>query len=219
MLKEIHCLTQNELSKRAAGQIAKIVQKNKGKISIAFPGGRSVTGILKELASKKINWDKTEFFLTDERVVSKESDESNFLQFKKLFLNKINKTNEMYTEDINTKNFNSDFEKRANGKIDLIILGTGEDGHIASLFPKNKALANTEKGYIAIKDSPKPPKERITLSPETIGVAKDIILIFVAPEKKQAYNNFIEKNKSVSECPAKIALKAKNIFVYTAFGD
>ncbi|EMO94801.1 glucosamine-6-phosphate isomerase/6-phosphogluconolactonase domain protein [Leptospira interrogans str. UI 13372] len=58
---------------------------------------------------------------------------------------------------------------------DLVLLGLGEDGHIASLFPGKDLFEN--KDVLAIFDSPKPPKERVTLSLQRINFSDFILII------------------------------------------
>ncbi len=60
--------------------------------------------------------------------------------------------------------------------IDLALLGTGEDGHIASLFPGHPSLAVRDQCVIAETDSPKPPARRLTLSMPLLAGSREVII-------------------------------------------
>ena len=62
-------------------------------------------------------------------------------------------------------------------KFDLILLGMGPDGHIASLFPDHALLQENSKWVAYIKDSPKPPPERITFTFPVINSSSYIALV------------------------------------------
>ncbi len=66
---------------------------------------------------------------------------------------------------------------------DLVLLGIGEDGHTASLFPRRKAQAGA---VIAVHDAPKPPAERVSLNFETLRACRQQIVIVTGSEKAAA---------------------------------
>ena len=66
---------------------------------------------------------------------------------------------------------------------DLVLLGIGEDGHTASLFPGRKAQADA---VIAVHDAPKPPAERVSLNFETLRACRQQLVIVTGAEKAAA---------------------------------
>ena len=71
--------------------------------------------------------------------------------------------------------------------LDLIVLGIGPDGHIASLFPGAPTLdAGPESVCLGVRDSPKPPPERITLSLAVLQAARECVLLATGPSKADA---------------------------------
>jgi 6-phosphogluconolactonase len=72
------------------------------------------------------------------------------------------------------------------GGLDVLLLGIGEDGHIASLFPGRPFDRPGAPSVFAVADSPKPPPRRITLALATLGAAADGVLIAAGAGKRAA---------------------------------
>lgn len=71
-------------------------------------------------------------------------------------------------------------------KFDLILLGLGPDGHVASLFPNHSALNEREEWVTFITDSPKPPPERITFTMPVINSASNVALVVTGDSKAES---------------------------------
>ena len=163
---------------------AKISNKGKRRFSFVLTGGNSPIKLYKHLAkSKNINWRKIDFFIGDERYVNETSENSNIKMCKKYLLNKIKiSDNQIYKISTNKKSIKGsalDYEKKIkkyffNKKIafDLILLGIGYDGHIASLF-KNNINKKTNKNVDFIKRND---FLRITLTLKCLNNSKSIFL-------------------------------------------
>ena len=165
----------------------KTLSKNKKNISIALSGGSTPLPILSILKDYKLNWEYFNFFMVDERNVSISSSSSNYGNIEKVFLRDVNSSSHSMIGD----NYSIDecvinYEKLLFSKIplgennlpifDLILLGIGDDGHTASLFPGTKGLNESKK--LVIKNSvPQLNTERITLTyPVLLNASKIIIL-------------------------------------------
>jgi 6-phosphogluconolactonase len=74
---------------------------------------------------------------------------------------------------------------RAAGRLDIVLLGMGEDGHTASLFPDNAALADP-RPVVAVHDAPKPPPERVSLGLVTLRDAAERIVLVSGRDKRDA---------------------------------
>ncbi|VVB56480.1 Glucosamine-6-phosphate deaminase [uncultured archaeon] len=98
---------------------------------------------------------------------------------------------------------------------DLLILGVGPDGHVASLFPKRKELDEEGADWLAVDDSPKPPARRATLPPAQIQSAREVWLVFRGKEKQKALVKFLDASVPVRDCPAKLALGAGRVVIWT----
>lgn len=89
------------------------------------------------------------------------------------------------------------------GNMDIAFFWIGLDGHTASLFPHHIALQSEEIGFISIKNAPKDPPERISLSPKSLQNLKQVCLFALWDQKKEALTNFLNDSVDVIDCPAK----------------
>jgi 6-phosphogluconolactonase len=79
--------------------------------------------------------------------------------------------------------------------LDLIFLGMGEDGHVASLFPDEIEAASSDQAvYRAVKNSPKPPPNRVTLGYAAIAAARQVWVLISGVGKKAALRNSLHAN-------------------------
>ena len=165
----------------------KTLSENKKNISIALSGGSTPLPILNILKDYKLNWEYFNFFMVDERNVSISSSSSNYGNIEKVFFRDVNSSSyAMMNDNFSIEECAINYEKLLRSKItlgennlpifDLILLGIGDDGHTASLFPETKGLNESEK--VVIKNSvPQLNTERITLTyPVLLNASKIIIL-------------------------------------------
>jgi 6-phosphogluconolactonase len=69
---------------------------------------------------------------------------------------------------------------------DLVVLGVGEDGHVASLFPGRDDLLAADGVAVAVRDSPKPPPERLSLTLPVLCAAREVLLVVAGAGKRDA---------------------------------
>ena len=180
----------------------KSVSLNK-RFSFVLTGGSSPINLYKSLSKAKIDWKNIDLFWGDERFVSSKSNSSNYNLVKKHLLNKINiKNKNIYKINTNKKNASSsaiDYENKIksyfkNKKIsfDLILLGMGLDGHIASLFPNNIKLNKSKVVSTIIRED----FERVTLNIKTINNSKQIAL-WLNDKKTSTVYQKIKNNKKI----------------------
>jgi 6-phosphogluconolactonase len=101
------------------------------------------------------------------------------------------------------------------GAFSVVILGMGEDGHIAGLFPRHPALSQRGDQFISFHDSPKPPPDRMTASRDLITKANLSVLLAIGEAKLEAWNRLNTAGTTIEECPAMLALEARRCLVVT----
>ncbi|KAG2177111.1 hypothetical protein INT43_007767 [Umbelopsis isabellina] len=171
-----------------------------GKFTVAVSGGSLPKLLSKNLASNNaVDFSKWHLFFADERCVALDHADSNYLEVKNQLLSKLG--GKLPDANVHTINPSlvSDPEKSAQDyeqqlknvfgsdstpAFDLLLLGMGPDGHTCSLFPGHPLLEEKKKWVAPIFDSPKPPKERITLTFPVVNNAKNVAFV-TAGEGKQ----------------------------------
>ena len=172
---------------------------------VALSGGRITqkffTSVVEQDRVQKIPYTNVHFFWADERCVPPSDPESNFkmadeLLFKPLKIaeDKIHRLRGELLPDEAVKIAETELRRvTAHNSdnqpvLDLIFLGMGEDGHVASLFPNSsEKFLDTPAPFLVVKNSPKPPPTRISLSYKTIFAAKNIAILVSGAGKEAAF--------------------------------
>ena len=203
--------TKEELSDKLSNYII----KNHINSSIAISGGSSPKILFKTLSEKlkiKTNID-TKFFWVDERCVSPDSEESNYKMTKEnLFRYNIFKPENIFRikgendPEKELVEYNRILKKNLKlenniPKFDLIILGLGEDGHTASLFP-HEFLKFRNKEECVIATHPNSGQKRISLSEKIINNANEVIFYVPGSGKKYVVDEIINKRGNFNSYPA-----------------
>lgn len=170
---------------------------------VALSGGRITRSffdaVVERVGMGNRGLEKTEFFWADERCVPAEDPESNFQLAKKHLLDPLRVESERIHRlagelDPDRAARLGDAELRrlagaeVNGQpvLDLVFLGMGEDGHVASLFPgASKAVVESQSAYLAVI-GPKPPPRRLTLSYGALAKATEVWVLISGPGKEEA---------------------------------
>ncbi|MDD5730108.1 MAG: 6-phosphogluconolactonase [Candidatus Omnitrophica bacterium] len=171
--------------------------KRRKKFFVALAGGNTPVDIYRGIGNSKLinSWDKTQVFLTDERFVPLSSKESNYRMVRDTILDHIDippkNIHPVYTGDSAEKSareYEQDLIKTfalKEGKFpdfDLILLGVGEDGHIASLLPGSPALK--ERKHLALGVYHDRLKQyRVTLTLPVINNARRIVFLVTGKRK------------------------------------
>jgi 6-phosphogluconolactonase len=194
------CSDLETLSHKAAAIFVDISRNciiSKGRFIVAIPGGSTPRRFYTLLSShcyrEKVDWRYVYFFWTDERCVPKEYEDSNFRGAFETLLSKLQIPEENihrikgeeepekaaieYEEDL--REF---FGKTALPVFDLVILGVGEDGHIASLFPGSSSLEETGRLAIPVFTE-KQKRHRVTLTLPVLNNSTQILFLVAGHSK------------------------------------
>lgn len=143
-----------------------------------------------------VDWQRVHFWWGDERFVPAECTDRNARQARQAMLaflpvppdhiHEIASSNRGRPLDDGVAEYTEELAHHWPGVFDLVMLGVGPDGHVASLFPGSAQLANTEDLVAAVTDSPKPPSERITLTLPALNRANAVWFLASGAEKAHA---------------------------------
>ncbi len=167
-----------------------------------------------EQISRKMPWEKTHIFWGDERWVSHSNIDSNFAMAFNSFISKIDipdinvhgiPTSSRSPNDdaINYENELRDFFQKVPALppiFDCILLGMGEDGHTASLFPGSENLKENERWIIA-EESPvgSPPVPRITMTLPVLKAARNVIFLISGKKKVEIVREILDDQAAASQ--------------------
>lgn len=194
--------------------------KKKQNVVIAVPGGRSVAAIYQRFRDCSLPWDRIHIFLLDERLVPANHPESNYRLVKEHLGHKAARhTIHQFKYDADNPSqsvvdYNREL-KRCGERFDIVLASSGEDGHIASLFPNHHSVEQNTNGFFLLHDSPKPPPGRMSASRELIRQSDIGIVLFFGSGKQNALGSFLNKQLSIRECPARIFTMLPNYYLLT----
>ncbi|MFP4372991.1 MAG: 6-phosphogluconolactonase [Spirochaetaceae bacterium] len=223
---------------RAEAQAAAILRERladridrAGGATLGVPGGRSVAGVLERLAASDALFDAVDLFFVDERCVPLESEESNYRVVRDALLDPLAARRAAPPQhrihpfvcaeddaDLGTGAYEEEFRRVAT-HLDAALLGVGEDGHIASLFPGRPELAEGSRLFVGVENAPKPPPRRMSASPALLTMPDTtVVLLFFGEGKKRALKAFVAKEGSPQECPARLVTGVPDLWVFTDIG-
>jgi len=171
---------------------------------VALSGGRIArkffAAVAEQAGTRAVSFSRVHFFWADERCVPPDDPESNFHLVKELLFGPL-KIGDAQIHRIRGEDSPEAAAKAASKEIsqiapvneagqpvlDLIFLGMGEDGHVASLFPSEPDVLILDKAmYHAVNNSPKPPPNRVTLGYTVIAAARQIWVLVSGAGKEAA---------------------------------
>lgn len=190
--------------------------QNSMNFNIALSGGSTPKTIFQTLSTQyadKIKWGNACLYWGDERCVGPEDPDSNFGMTRKFLISNI----QIPSENIHRIRGENDPEFEAAGygleikdnvsmkngwpSFDLIMLGLGEDGHTASIFPNQLELINSEK-ICAVAVHPLSGQKRITITGNVINNASRVIFLITGKKKAEIVKQIFSERAGNSNLPA-----------------
>jgi len=210
-----------------------------GKFTLALSGG-SLLNLLEGLTSaeakaKQVDWAKVHVFWVDERLCALDSADSNAGAANGLFLSALS----IPTSQHHVINATLPVDQAARAYegamlalgadvlprnpeglpvLDLVLLGMGPDGHIASLFPNRSELreqTQPQKAWILpVSNSPKPPSERITMTLDLLNAAAQVSLVAAGGGKAEIVQRVLEHQSLPGALPAQLVRPSDGVLTW-----
>ncbi|MCQ0022261.1 6-phosphogluconolactonase [Streptomyces somaliensis DSM 40738] len=202
-----------ELMARAAAArlITRIAdaQAARGSASVVLTGGRNGNGLLSALRSAPardaVDWSRLDLWWGDERFLPEGDPDRNVTQARAALLDAVpldparvhpmpaadgaygadvSAAAAAYAEELAAATGPED--EGPVPRFDVLLLGVGPDTHVASLFPEHPSVREAERTVVEVRDAPKPPPVRISLTLPAIRSAREVWLLAAGEDKAQA---------------------------------
>jgi 6-phosphogluconolactonase len=200
----IVCRSQEEIFTKAADLFVKLVDESitsHGRFSVALSGGSTPKGMFSLLASdayrNRVDWSKVHLFWGDERSVPPDDNQSNYRMANEAMISKVPVPAEnvyrMRAEEQDINAAAADYAAKLKAyfhlgagewpRFDLILLGMGDDGHTASLFPGTKALGEKSE-LVVVNWVEKFNTNRMTLTAPAINNGRNVVFMAAGESKR-----------------------------------
>lgn len=199
---EVH-VDAADLATAVAGELlVRLVdaQVDGGVPQIGLTGGGIAESVHREIArlapASEVDWTRVVVWWGDERFVDPDSPDRSAVDARAAFLSVVGIPEENIHEmpsrasaesaEAGAAAYGDDLRAHGSDHFEVLMLGMGPDGHVASLFPGHPALDVDDQVAIAVLDSPKPPPERITLTFAALNHAKSVWFLVSGEAKADA---------------------------------
>ena len=168
---------------------------------VALTGGTIADAVHHELArlasgDSGVDWSRVDFWWGDERFVSRDSSDRNAGAARAAFLDpvgadpsrvhEIGSTDDAASAAEAAEAYGRELRTHGSGAFEVVMLGVGPDGHVASLFPGQPTIEVDDEIAAPVTDSPKPPPERVTLTLPALNRTRATWLVVSGSEKAHA---------------------------------
>jgi 6-phosphogluconolactonase len=183
---------------------------------IGLTGGTIADAVHLELArlsaASEVDWSRVIVWWGDERFVEPASDDRNERQAREAFLDRVDvdpakvhpmpSTESAANVDEGATAYGDELRTYGAGAFDVLMLGVGPDGHIASLFPGFPQLDVDDQIAVPVTGSPKPPPERISLTFAALNRSKAVWFLVSGDEKAPAVARALAEGTDLHDTPA-----------------
>ena len=210
-----------EVAREAADRVLTLANEaiaDRGSFSIALAGGSTPKVMYELLASEpfrsQVDWAKVEIFFGDERCVPPGHKDSNYRAADEALLSRVPIPGDnvyRMAGEIEPNEAAKEYglllqEKFGDGGLDLVLLGMGDDGHTASLFPHTPALGETKHRCVAhfVEKSTTGPSWRITLTASFINRSRTVLILVTGTSKAKRVSEVLEGPREPDRLPIQL---------------
>jgi 6-phosphogluconolactonase len=205
MTRLTSCQDAETVAQRAAAHILRqlaLAKEARGVAHLALSGGTTPGRTYELLAASAEELGGVEVWFADERCVPPEDDESNYRLAAETLLvparipdERVHRMHGEAGPSAGANRYAEELRRGLDGAVDdagvpvldVVVLGIGPDGHVASLFPGASTLdAGEQEVCLGVSDSPKPPPQRLTLSLAVLRAARECVLLATGAGKADA---------------------------------
>jgi len=198
------------LASSAADRIAAAINAKPGdSFSLGLAGGSTPILTYRELRERKVAWSKVDAWMSDERWVPMDHPECNGHQAAQELMDHVHARfhRPVWKERLHPAESAADFEEvlrqlHPNGRADLILLGMGDDGHTASLFPGTEALDAPPGRWFIENEVPQLDTVRLTTTFPFLRAAHQVLFLVAGEGKAEALRQVLEPSDGEELLPA-----------------
>ncbi len=215
--------SSSELEQAAAKAIlhaAALAIKLRGTFTIVLAGGTTPRKVYELLREADADWAAWHVYFGDERCLPPADVERNSRMAAQAWLDHVAiPASQIHPipAELGAVNAARSYEETlaAIDQFDLVLLGLGEDGHTASLFPNHDCGSTPDApATLAVFDAPKPPAQRVSLSAHRLSAARQVMFLVTGEAKRQAIHDW-RKNMAI---PAAAIVPPTGVDVYLEAG-
>lgn len=216
-----------------ARRILDVVQAQPADVTpvVGLCGGRSVGALLGALSTELQHRRhdvvrRLQLFMVDERLVPLTDAQSNYgalarESFDPLVAAGVLRRDQLHpfvadptASDHGCGGYTREFNQYG-GRFTVVVLGVGEDGHVAGLFPRHPVLQRAEPVFFSFYDSPKPPAGRMTAGLTLVRGAQLGVVLALGEGKREAWQRMLQAKTELEECPAVLVRELPEALVVT----
>lgn len=175
--------------------------------SVVLTGGTIAMAAYERIDPDAADWADVDFWFGDERFVPERHPDRNDQQARDAFLDRVGaaRVHGVAGNDCSMSAAEAADQYAATlpDSFDVVLLGLGPDGHVASLFPGFPQLHETKRDCVEVFDSPKPPPVRVSMTFPTLNRADAVWFIVSGEEKAEAVDRALAEAGTVEETPAR----------------
>lgn len=219
MGKQVHILPDLEaVSQTALQRVKARLGASRGKFRLALAGGSTPRLLYQLMAEESLDWDRFEFWWGDERYVPHDHQDSNYRMAREALLDRLELNGHQVrpwpyldTAEASAKEYQKILKAVGEDgpRFDLVLLGMGDDGHTASLFPGTSALDVDDRlavaNWVEAHDT-----WRLTLTYPALSQAQEILFLVCGESKAKALGQVINQGRLPS---AKVRCQGDTVFL------